>query len=102
MDKTNKYEMITILDPNLSSDDTDTLVETIENNITKNKGSIKKTSKWGRKKLAYEINKFNDGFFVLINFTANPMVIAEIDRVLKINDKIIRHIVVKERESKNG
>lgn len=98
MDKKQKYEMLTILDPNLSSEETDSLIETIGGMITKIQGAVEKTSKWGRKKLAYEIKKFNEGFYVLTDFSAPPAGIAEIDRLSKINDGIIRHLIVKKEK----
>ena len=48
----------------------------------------------GKRRLAYEIKKFRDGFYVLVNFTAEPAVVAEVDRQLKIADEVIRHLVV--------
>lgn len=51
--------------------------------------------RWGKRRLAYAVKKFTDGFYVLINFEAAPAEIKEIDRVLKINDEVLRHLIVK-------
>jgi small subunit ribosomal protein S6 len=50
----------------------------------------------GKRKLAYEINKFRDGIYVLVHFNSAPAVVAELDRVMKISDEIIRYMIVKD------
>ena len=57
---------------------------------------------WGKRKLAYEINKKSEGFYTLINFTANPELPSELDRIFRITDGVIRHIIVKEEIIKGG
>jgi small subunit ribosomal protein S6 len=51
----------------------------------------------GKRRLAYEINKHREGTYVLVHFTSSPAVVTELERVLKITDEIIRHIVVREQ-----
>ena len=66
----------------------------IENTITAGEGVIDSTEDWGKRKLAYEINKLSEGDYILINFHADPNHIAELDRVLRINDNVQRHMIV--------
>ena len=53
---------------------------------------VEKVDRWGKRRLAYAVKKFTDGFYVLINFEAAPAEIKEIDRVLKINDEVLRPV----------
>ena len=62
---------------------------------TDNGGSVEKVDKWGAKKLAYPINFKEDGYYVLMNFECEPALVAEMERQLRINDQVMRHMVVK-------
>ena len=53
---------------------------------------------WGKRKLAYEINGLTDGDYTLVNFHADPQNVAELDRVLRINDAVVRHMIVKRED----
>lgn len=90
----NKYEVMFIAKP-LEETEVDPIVEFISNLITKNGGNIEKVDRWGKRHLAYLVQKQADGYYVLINFEADPNVIKEIDRVIKIRDEILRHLIVK-------
>ena len=59
---------------------------------------LRKLTFWGKRRLAYAVNKHTDGVYVLINFEAAPGEIKEIDRVLKIDDNVLRHLIVKHEE----
>ena len=63
--------------------------------ITDNKGSVKNVNFWGKKRLAYEIDTYNDGFYVLITFKDDKKAVRELDRVLKITEDIIRHMIIR-------
>jgi small subunit ribosomal protein S6 len=65
--------------------------------IIGNGGEIVKHDVMGKRRLAYEINKHREGTYVLVHFTSSPAVVTELERVLKITDEIIRHIVVREQ-----
>ena len=72
-------------------------IRTISKGIIENGGgSVDNVDVWGKRKLAYEINKVNEGFYTLVNFTASPELPKELDRVLRITDGIMRHIIVAE------
>ena len=62
--------------------------------IVKIEGSVGRVEKWGRRKLAYDINKKPDGYYALLEFTAEPANIKELDRQLRLTDEIIRHKVI--------
>ena len=63
--------------------------------IVENHGTLTSVDEWGKRKLAYEINDLTDGDYTLINFHADPTQIAELDRVLRITDAVVRHMIVR-------
>ncbi len=91
----NLYEKIVILDPSLDDAAVEDTVTKIKDLIIKQGGEILKTEKWGRRKLAYELNKHQKGNYVLILFKSPPPTIAEIERFCKIVDAVIKFMVVK-------
>lgn len=90
----NKYEVMFIAKP-LEDAEVDPIAEFVSNLIKKNGGNVEKVDRWGKRHLAYPVKKQADGNYVLINFEANPAVIKEIDRVMKIQDDILKHLIVK-------
>jgi len=93
-----KYEVMYIIRPDLDQEQTKELVEKFQNLITNNGGEISKVDEIGKRRLAYEIADYNDGFYVLIYFQSEPNVVAELERVLKITDGIIRYLIVKDEK----
>ncbi|MDF2939085.1 MAG: rpsF [Paenibacillaceae bacterium] len=89
-----KYEVMYILRSELEQEVVQTTVEKFANIITSNGGEITKSDLMGKRRLAYEINKMRDGFYVLVHFNAEPAVVSELDRVLKISDEVIRFLIV--------
>lgn len=89
------YEIIYIINPNQSDDEFNEIVEKFNNLIVNEKGIIIKTQKWGKQRLAYTVKKFNNGFYVLVNFCANPGVTTELERNLNLDDRIIKYQIVK-------
>lgn len=92
-----KYEVIFIVKP-LEEEATNAVIEKFENLITTNGGTVDKIDRWGKKRLAYEIKDMLDGYYCLFYVTAEPAVVAEVDRLMKINDDILKHMIVKEEE----
>ena len=88
------YEAVYILDPNLGEEATDALVAKFKT-LVENNGTLAEVDEWGKRKLAYEINDLTDGDYTLINFHADPTQIAELDRVLRITDAVVRHMIVR-------
>lgn len=90
----NKYEVMVIVKP-AEEEATNAVIGKVEALIARVGGTVEKVDRWGKRRLAYPVKKFTDGFFTLVNFEAAPAEIKEIDRVLKINDEILRHMIVK-------
>ena len=91
----NKYEVLFILHPSQDEETFKGNVEKFKGVIENNGGSIDNIDVWGRRRLAYEINKVNEGLYTLINFTADASLPKELDRVFRITDGVIRHMIVK-------
>ena len=89
-----KYELMYILVNTLSDEEKDGMIEKVNALITKNGGVVESVDKIGSKKLAYEINKKHDGYYVLVNFTAESSVPATITNTLRITEGVLRYIVV--------
>jgi small subunit ribosomal protein S6 len=88
-----KYEVMYIIRPDVEEEVVQSTVEKFQN-IMNNGGEVTKSNVMGKRRLAYEISKFRDGHYVLVNFTAAPEVVSELDRVMKISDEIIRYLIV--------
>ena len=85
-----KYELMTIFKPNLDAEEVDKLIEKIGSVVVDFGGSVESTDKVGRKKLAYEIQNFRDGFFATTVLSIPAEKIAEFKRQLRLNDNILR------------
>ena len=83
---TEKYEVLYVLNPNLTEEETQAIVEKFKTLIEQN-GTVDEMEEWGKRKLAYEIN------YVLVKFTSGPELPAELDRILGITDGVIRSLV---------
>jgi small subunit ribosomal protein S6 len=91
----NNYELLYIIDNTLEDEKKEAVIEKFSQLVSENGGSVDKLDKWGTKKLAYPINFKNDGYYVLMNFQSNPELPLEFERQMRINDAIIRFIIVK-------
>ena len=89
-----KYEILYIIDPAQGEEGIAALVEKFKG-IVADHGTVTSVDEWGKRKLAYEINDLTDGDYTLINFHADPTQIAELDRVLRITDAVVRHMIVR-------
>ncbi len=90
-----RYEVIAIVKSDLAEDDLTAIIERSQTIITDRKGVIAKVDKWGKRRLAYEINKQKDGYYFLIDFAGNGPIVAEIERNFKIDDRILKFMTVK-------
>ena len=90
-----KYEMLYILSTKLEDEAKDAIIAKFEGIVTEAGGKVEGIDKWGVKKLAYEINFKSEGYYVLMNFTAEANVPAEIERQMRITDGVMRFIVVR-------
>ncbi|AEH55012.1 MULTISPECIES: 30S ribosomal protein S6 [Heyndrickxia] len=93
-----KYEIMYIIRPNIEDEAKKALVERFDNVLTNQGAEIIESKEWGKRRLAYEIQDFRDGYYHIINVNAEPVAVQEFDRLAKINGDIIRHIVVREEE----
>lgn len=91
-----KYEVMYIIRTDIEQEQVQSTVEKFQGIITNGGGEITKHDLMGKRRLAYEINKFRDGHYVLVHFNAEPAVVAELDRVMKISDEVIRYMIVKD------
>ena len=90
----NNYESVIILSPAAEEEKTVSFGEKMKELISKN-GELTNVEEWGKKTLAYEINKQKEGVYVLFTFTAKPEFIAEFERVLRLDEIVLKHIVIK-------
>ena len=88
------YELLFIVAPTIDEESRAGVMKRIEAAIAEGEGVVDNVDNWGKRKLAYEINGLSDGDYTLIDFHADPQSIAELDRVLRINDAVIRHMIV--------
>lgn len=91
----NKYESLFVVAPSLNEEEVKAAIEKVKGVIENGGGVVDNVDEWGKRRLAYEINKISEGYYILANFTAKPELPRELDRILRISDSIIRHIIVK-------
>ncbi len=89
------YEIMFIVRPDVEEADLDKLVEGFQKNVTDGGGEVKTTEKMGRRRLAYTVRKFNDGFYVLLTIAAEGKLITEIERRLRVSEQVIKFITVR-------
>src|SRR6476646_3235477 len=89
------YEELFILKPDAPEEEADAFVGQIKDLITNGKGTIEKADKWGTRKLAYRVQKYNEGVYVLIQFTSTPELVKEIERRMRVTDMVIKFITVR-------
>lgn len=97
----NRYETIFVVNPDLSEDEVQNVVAKFTGIISSQNGVQLKLEDWGRRRLAYKIDKFSQGFYVLADFAGMPAGVAELERNLKIDDRIIRFLSIKTGENVN-
>lgn len=87
------YEVMFIIDPTLEDEKKEATIETVKEIIAAD-GEVGEVDVWGMRKLAYPIQKKNDGYYVVINFKANPTLPKELDRRMRNSELIMRHLIV--------
>ena len=90
-----KYEVMVIFDPDTEERSVQPTLEQYLTVITKGGGTVDNLDVWGRRRLAYEIRKKSEGIYVVINLTANPADVRELDRQFTINESIMRTKVIR-------
>lgn len=87
------YELLFFVDPSINEEARAGAMKRIDVAITDNGGQVDNVDNWGKRKLAYEIDNLAEGDYTLIDFHADPTQIQELDRVLRINDAVKRHMI---------
>ena len=90
----NSYELLYIIDNDLSDEGKEAIVNKINAVVTDNGGTVDGIDKWGTRKLAYAINYKTEGYYVLMSFTSGPEFPKELDRILGITEGIMRSMIV--------
>jgi small subunit ribosomal protein S6 len=89
------YETIFIIHPELNEEDVEEHIKRVENLITRFGGEILKTERWGKKRLAYEIDKHRYGFYVLLRLQGNSTILPELERHYRLTEGIIKSLVIR-------
>lgn len=89
------YEIMYIIRPDIEEEAQTSLIERFSSILTDNGAEIEKVDEMGKKRLAYEINDYRDGYYIVINFKGGEEAVNEFDRQAKYSDDIIRHMVVR-------
>ncbi len=97
--KMNSYETLFVINPALSEEDTKAVIAKFTAIIEAN-GNVESVNEWGKRKLAYPIEDYTEGYYVLVNFNADAALPSELERVYGINDDILRSIVVRHEAKK--
>ncbi len=90
-----KYEIMYIIQPTLEEDAKKALIARFDDILTTNGAEIIESKEWGKRRLAYEINDFREGFYQLVTFNAEEAALEEFKRIANINENIIRHMAIR-------
>jgi small subunit ribosomal protein S6 len=94
----NHYELMYIMVPTLEGEALEAVMTKVTTLIESVNGTITEVKKWGKRRLAYEINDIKEGFYVVVTFDADPSSITEIDRVLKLTEEILRFMITRDED----
>jgi small subunit ribosomal protein S6 len=89
------YEELFVIRPDATDEQIDPYIEQIRGVIESNEGKVDKADKWGKRRLAYRIGKFGEGFYILVQFQAKPETVKEVERRLRVSDLVIKFITVR-------
>ena len=92
------YETLFIINPGIAEEEIASAIEKIKGTIETGGGNVVEIAEWGRKKLAYEIQKLREGYYVLVKFQAEPAVLEELNHIFRITETILRGIIVKQEK----
>lgn len=88
------YEALYIVRPDVRDDDVQTIAKEVETLVTQNGGAIVRSETWGKRKLAYEVQKCSEGYYILLRFESAPSFVARLENHFRLTDVIIRYLVV--------
>jgi small subunit ribosomal protein S6 len=89
------YEELFIVKPDAPEEEVDAYIGQLKDLITNGKGTVEKADKWGNRKLAYRVQKYNEGIYVLIQFSSSPELVHEVERRMRVTDMVIKFITVR-------
>lgn len=92
-----KYEAVFIFVPNLDDEKKESINKRLKG-IIEEDGTVTNVDEWGNRKLAYEIDDYQEGYYIIVNFETTSDTIKELDRVAKISDSILRHMIIRDDE----
>ncbi|KNF07136.1 30S ribosomal protein S6 [Gottschalkia purinilytica] len=92
-----KYEGVFIFAPDMAEETRNNVIDRLKS-IIEGEGSLSNIDDWGSRKLAYEIDDYKEGYYTLLKFESNGEIVKELDRICKITDGVIRHMIVREEE----
>ncbi len=93
-----RYETMFIMKPDLSDEQYDSLVEKFKGILEGQQAEVTNIHRMGRRRLAYEVKKLREGYYVLINYNGAPAATDELERNFRISDDVIRYLIIKEDE----
>ena len=89
------YENLFIVKPDATEEEIDHLIEQMSKNVTSAGGTVDKVDKWGKRRLAYRVEKQREGSYVLLQFSAEPSVVKEFERRMRVQDSVIKFLTVR-------
>jgi len=89
------YENLFIVKPDATEEEIDSLIEQMSKNITTTGGTVDKVEKWGKRRLAYRVEKQREGYYVLLTFTADSQAVREFERRMRVQDAVIKFLTVR-------
>jgi small subunit ribosomal protein S6 len=93
---TRSYELLFIIAPNVEAEeDITAIIERFKGIIEAGGGAVTNINRWGRRKLAYEIKGFTEGFYVIMEFDSDSDLAKELERLVKLTDTVIRHLLIR-------
>lgn len=91
----NKYETMYILNPSLEDERREAIIQRFADIVKADGGEVESIDEWGKRKLAYPINYIPEGYYVLMNFSADSNVPAELERNYRIVEDVMRHVIIR-------
>jgi small subunit ribosomal protein S6 len=89
------YEELFIVKPDAPDEEADHFVEQLRTQLTASGGTLDKVEKWGKRRLAYKVDKYHEGAYVLLQFSAGPEAVKELERRLRVSDLVIKFLTVR-------
>ncbi len=89
------YELLYIIRPDLEAEQITAVVEKFKALLENNGAEITRLDSWGKRRLAYEVKDFREGYYVLVQFKSEPQAAAELDRIIKITEEVLKHLITR-------